>query len=95
MGRLVFVSKNIFLVATLILILYNLGSTDGYVCVFDCSQSDEDEALLGTLNSESAVVGICRWSSLSSEIIYSGHICSVEIPSSKLTLKDTITDHQI
>ena len=85
------ISDAIFLVATWILILYNLGSTDGYVCVFDCSQSDEDEALLGTLNSESAVVGICRLSSLSSEIIYSGHICSVEIPFSKLNLKYTVT----
>ena len=33
------------------------GSTDGLVCLFDISKPSEDEALYGTLNSESSVVG--------------------------------------
>ena len=33
------------------------ASTDGLVCLFDISQPSEDEALHGTLNSESSVVG--------------------------------------
>ena len=32
------------------------GSTDGLVCVFDISQSSEEDALVTTLNSESSVV---------------------------------------
>ncbi|KAK2192205.1 hypothetical protein NP493_37g11023 [Ridgeia piscesae] len=37
------------------------GSTDGLVCVFDVSQETEDDALQGTLNSESSVshIGWC------------------------------------
>ncbi|KAI0229109.1 WD repeat-containing protein 89 [Lamellibrachia satsuma] len=37
------------------------GSTDGLVCVFDVSQESEDDALQGTLNSESSVsqIGWC------------------------------------
>ena len=33
------------------------ASTDGLVCLFDISKPSEDEALHGTLNSESSVVG--------------------------------------
>ena len=33
------------------------ASSDGLVCLFDISQPSEDEALHGTLNSESSVVG--------------------------------------
>lgn len=35
------------------------GSTDGLVCLFDISQPIEDDALFGTLNSESSVVSNC------------------------------------
>ena len=34
------------------------GSTDGLVCVFDISQSSEEDALVTTLNSESSVVSM-------------------------------------
>lgn len=34
------------------------GSTDGLICVFDISQTDEDDALLCTLNTESSVGSI-------------------------------------
>jgi len=34
------------------------GSTDGLVCVFDISKTDEDDALLCTLNTESSVGNI-------------------------------------
>ena len=46
------------LTASVLVCMTLLGSTDGYVNVFDCSQSDEDEAVMGTLNSESAVVSL-------------------------------------
>lgn len=36
------------------------GSTDGLICVFDISQTDEDDALLCTLNTESSV-GNINW----------------------------------
>lgn len=36
------------------------GSTDGLLCVFDISQTDEDDALLCTLNTESSV-GNVNW----------------------------------
>ncbi len=36
------------------------GSTDGLICVFDISQTDEDDALLCTLNTESSV-GKINW----------------------------------
>lgn len=32
------------------------GSTDGLVCVFDISQTSEDDAILWTFNTESSVV---------------------------------------
>lgn len=32
------------------------GSTDGLVCVFDISQTPEDDAILWTFNTESSVV---------------------------------------
>ncbi|KAJ6643279.1 WD repeat-containing protein 89 [Pseudolycoriella hygida] len=34
------------------------GSTDGLICAFDISQTNEDEALLSTLNTESSVASI-------------------------------------
>lgn len=34
------------------------GSTDGLICVFDISKTDEDDALLCTLNTESSVGNI-------------------------------------
>lgn len=36
------------------------GSTDGLICVFDISKTDEDDALLCTLNTESSV-GNINW----------------------------------
>ncbi|XP_033626104.1 WD repeat-containing protein 89-like isoform X1 [Asterias rubens] len=45
------------------------GSTDGLVCVFDISQSSEEDALVTTLNSESSVSRI-GWCGSNSEYLY-------------------------
>ncbi|XP_022104311.1 WD repeat-containing protein 89-like isoform X3 [Acanthaster planci] len=45
------------------------GSTDGLVCLFDISQSSEEDALVTTLNSESSVSRI-GWCGTNSEYLY-------------------------
>ncbi|XP_041454019.1 WD repeat-containing protein 89-like isoform X1 [Lytechinus variegatus] len=45
------------------------GSTDGLVCVFDTSQTNEEDALVTTLNAESSVSHI-DWCGTNSEYLY-------------------------
>lgn len=64
------------------------GSTDGLVCVFDISQTSEDDAILWTFNTESSVVSsYFVWTILG---FFSANFTTTALQIMRLSLKESL-----